>query len=379
MVKSPVMQRFTANRLPFGSAWLVHGEPQMTFRDAAPAKLLEALFVVVLLGLAWNGFVRPAFAEPSLSRDRVAILDAHALAAPVDVEQSAERLAAYLTSITHNDAEKARVIFRWVADRIDYDVNAYLTDQLSVATADSILQSRSSVCDGYATLFQTLADEAGLEAVSITGYAKAYGHANKAVFDKRNHAWNAVRIDGQWRLVDATWGAGAVRNGKYVKALSEIYFLADPDRLAFSHFPEDARWQMQTMPKLDKTSFEALPRLEPGFFHLGIPGKAVWETLHGPGFDGKFARTFDIPYGTITVIQAPLTYHLTPGKAYELDIRADDMEDMAIIHNGRWTHLPRAGGRYHARFSIRGSGEVSIAGKTRGNDRFTTFLQYQVD
>lgn len=332
-----------------------------------------------LLTLLLAAFLNPAAAQSTLSAARLAEIDAHALAADPHTERSPERLAAYLVSIAANDAEKSRAIFRWIADRIDYDVQAYLTDNLSVASAQDVLRSRSSICDGYATLFETLGKLAGLEVASIQGYAKAYGHENKPVFDKRNHAWNAVRIDGQWRLIDPTWGAGAVRDGQYVRQVREVYFLASPDQLAFTHLPEDERWQMQTMPRLSKGEFESLPRMEPAFFDLGISGEAVWKTLQEPSFDRHFVRTFDVPFGVVTVNQAPLHYRLASAVPYDFDIHSEDMEQMAFIQGNEWTYLQKAGTHYRTRFVPARTGELSVAGRKRGSERFTTFLVYHVD
>ena len=41
---------------------------------------------------------------------------------------------------------------------------------------DSVLQSRSSVCAGYANLFNALSKAAGIESVLISGWAKGYGY-----------------------------------------------------------------------------------------------------------------------------------------------------------------------------------------------------------
>jgi uncharacterized protein (TIGR03000 family) len=40
------------------------------------------------------------------------------------------------------------------------------------------------------------------------------------------HAWNAVKLDGEWHLVDATWGAGGIKDKQFVKKFKDYYFLA---------------------------------------------------------------------------------------------------------------------------------------------------------
>jgi transglutaminase/protease-like cytokinesis protein 3 len=36
-------------------------------------------------------------------------------------------------------------------------------------------------------------------------------------FTTTNHAWIAVKLDHTWHLFDATWGAGSVDGGKFIK------------------------------------------------------------------------------------------------------------------------------------------------------------------
>jgi len=56
---------------------------------------------------------------------------------------------------------------------------------------------------------------------------------------------------------------------------------------------------------LSKAQFEALPDVEPAFFHLGITGKDAWQQMNTPGFS-SFVRTYDLPYHLAIVEQAPL-------------------------------------------------------------------------
>jgi transglutaminase/protease-like cytokinesis protein 3 len=44
----------------------------------------------------------------------------------------------------------------------------------------------------------------------LDGFAKGFGYKIGEPLSTPNHAWNAVRIDGNWYLLDATWDAGVV-------------------------------------------------------------------------------------------------------------------------------------------------------------------------
>ena len=198
-------------------------------------------------------------------------IDSHALNAPSSAESTIESLAAYLIKPAKNDREKARAIFRWIAENIDYNVDVFFGASSGSIRSEDVLKSRRSVCYGYSDLFLSLANEAGLEAVMIRGYGKGYGYVPGMIFSgPSNHAWNAVRINDSWYLVDCTWGAGYVSGeGKYVCKLDDHYFMTPPSQFIFCHFPEDARWQLLNQP-LNKEEYENLVYLDADFFNLGL-------------------------------------------------------------------------------------------------------------
>lgn len=198
-------------------------------------------------------------------------IDAHALAAPASAEQSVESLAAYLIEPAANEQEKARAIFRWICQNIDYDLGSYFTGSLSSTNSADVLKSRSSVCSGYSDLFSALAGEAGLEAVEIRGYGKGYSYRPGQRFSgPYNHAWNAVKINGSWRLMDPTWGAGYLgRDGKYHRWFDDHYFMTPPDQFIFDHLPEEEGWQLLDRP-LSQAQFEDLVYVESDLFNLGL-------------------------------------------------------------------------------------------------------------
>jgi transglutaminase/protease-like cytokinesis protein 3 len=91
-----------------------------------------------------------------------AAIDAHALAASPELESSSKSLAAYLAQDLPSDTEKVRAIYRWIGDRINYDVDAFLSGNVVAMSNDEVLKKRMSVCGGFASLFEELATLAGL-------------------------------------------------------------------------------------------------------------------------------------------------------------------------------------------------------------------------
>ncbi len=88
---------------------------------------------------------------------------------------------------------------------------------------------------------------ASIEIKKITGYAKGFHYraGNRIKGTKTNHAWNAVKLKGQWWLCDFTWGAGYVDNDKRFQwNYTEHYFLTDPEEFILDHFPVEEEWQL---------------------------------------------------------------------------------------------------------------------------------------
>jgi hypothetical protein len=198
------------------------------------------------------------------------LIDQHALNAPKPVEQSLESLAAYLIEPAKNDRQKIRAIYRWITDKISYDDEGYFAGEYRDLHSQDVLTERRAVCDGYAGLVKNLGQLAGLEVVNISGYSKGYSYSVHQT-NTINHAWNAVKVDGQWQLLDATWGAGYLDDQKkrFIRRFQEHYFLTPPEQFIYDHFPKAAQWQLLQHP-ISKKDYDNLVYLRPAFFRMGL-------------------------------------------------------------------------------------------------------------
>ena len=177
-----------------------------------------------------------------------------------------DSLAKELTSSYQTDLEKARAIFSWIAQHISYNTGIYnagkryrfvkyvydpydtVSSKSAIEqTAEKVLRKRVAVCDGYAKLFKTLCDYAGLESEVILGYGKCYLEKDEKF--RTNHTWNTVRIDSVWHLLDVTWASGYVTySNEYVPHIDESYFLTPPQQFVLDHYPEDLKWTLLEHP-----------------------------------------------------------------------------------------------------------------------------------
>ncbi|KAL2120414.1 hypothetical protein VTJ04DRAFT_4441 [Mycothermus thermophilus] len=162
-------------------------------------------------------------------------------------------LAHVLCSPFPSATDKARAIFTWCHHNIDYDVDGFFGRRAiscQRSPADTIF-SGSAVCEGYARVYQSIAQRAGLECLVVSGHGKGFGFKDLKESDPipppdiSGHAWNAVRIDGgRWKLIDPCWGAGAVSNDagvgpKYTRRFAPEFFTMPNRKFAWRHHPEN--------------------------------------------------------------------------------------------------------------------------------------------
>lgn len=200
-------------------------------------------------------------------------IDRHALNVPRKKTRSIKHLVPYLIRPARNEREKARAIYRWITENIAYDTKSYFSGRYRNRRVKTpqVLKRRRGVCDAYASLFRDMAEMAGLKVTKISGYAKGFGYEPGSPDSNENHAWNAVRVDGEWLLVDATWGAGVIekKSRRFKKQFREFYFLSMPEEFIFSHFPKEDQWQLLKKPR-SMEEFNNTVLLKPDFFELGL-------------------------------------------------------------------------------------------------------------
>lgn len=93
-----------------------------------------------------------------------------------------------------SDLEKALVLHDYLVVNCEYDKQNYdngTVPQQSYS-AYGALVNRTAVCNGYALAYKYLLNEAGIECYMVSS-------------SSMRHAWNLVKIDGQFYQVDATW------------------------------------------------------------------------------------------------------------------------------------------------------------------------------
>ena len=95
-----------------------------------------------------------------------------------------------------NDFEKEEYINNCIIDNCKYDDAAAETNEIKGNENDAYgaLVDGNAVCEGYARAFQLLCNKANIDCVMVSG-----------TVDNTNHAWNCVKVDGEWYQIDVTW------------------------------------------------------------------------------------------------------------------------------------------------------------------------------
>ena len=200
-----------------------------------------------------------------------------------------------VTKKSETELEKVRAIFVWITDNIKYN-DKFMDDKPRRISADSeeeledafrevskenlqrTLQKKKGVCEDYAQLFQEMCTVAGVESEFVVGHDRQHKSRVGKLPKRNKHAWNAVKIEGKWYLLDVTWASGYVNNGKYKKKFREGYFLVEPDAMIKSHLPKEEKFQFLSTP-ISKEKFSEIPVIHYGYHKFKviehIPQQAV--------------------------------------------------------------------------------------------------------
>ena len=91
--------------------------------------------------------------------------------------------------------EASKILYERLCNHISYQKNTPFCHTVYGALVNGV-----SVCDGYAKAYQYLLQKLGILSHIVTGYSY-----NPATGAGESHAWNLVRINGEYYYTDVTW------------------------------------------------------------------------------------------------------------------------------------------------------------------------------
>jgi len=216
-------------------------------------------FIVWLFVNGMSGF------SQSLPPDRnYTIVDS--LSKTIKYKNDLRGLTSELTEDYTSEFDKARAIFIWITENIAYDykfINKHKKIKPPKCKArqncsakqlvwednylHKVITKQKAICDGYSRLFKRMCGYAGISCSMVDGYTKSEA-TQVSTMGKLNHSWNAIKIDGDYYFIDATWAAGGCdktsngKLGKFKKHFENYYWLTPTYKLSRDHFPKDSVW-----------------------------------------------------------------------------------------------------------------------------------------
>lgn len=166
--------------------------------------------------------------DSALSREDKQVLDA------------AKEVLDQWAGSAESDYDRELAVYAWLTTHVSYDKSHYDRQGAPRSSYEPYgpLLRGTGVCLGYATTFQLLMDMAGVECITVTG----------AAFQSReNHAWNMVRLNGEWYCADSTWDYCGL-DGNFEEHLSFVQDLAQSQHLdgLYSYFNVTSDWMAET-------------------------------------------------------------------------------------------------------------------------------------
>ncbi|MEM6378944.1 MAG: transglutaminase domain-containing protein [Bacteroidota bacterium] len=192
--------------------------------------------LLLILSLIWSIFL--------VGRAQPEIIDID-LKAVTDVTI----LSQQITKSAKTDLEKVTNIYQWLIKNINYDQKAYKNGNRRINRSNAdILKRKKAICWGYASLFKAMCEAVNIPCEVISGYGKTtIGQVPD--LESPNHAWNAVKIDSNWRLLDATWDSGTIGNmSLFEQKFGYTYFLPPANYFIVNHLPANPDWQLLDCP-----------------------------------------------------------------------------------------------------------------------------------
>ncbi len=201
---------------------------------------------------------------------------------PSSNKKSTNALGNYFAGEFSDEPSRAFAISYWICNAIDYDFKGQIERRIEAYTPEMVLKTKEALCGEYAALFTAICDEANLQSVVVDGYTRPFDFLPNDTLFRAEHSWSAVKVNGQWQLIDLTYAAGRIitpdatnqsndslinnlpyhSKANFEKKFNPQWIFTAPDFLIFSHYPILPEFQLLKIPlpldsfRLGKTAVE---------------------------------------------------------------------------------------------------------------------------
>lgn len=209
-----------------------------------------------------------------------------------------------LTFALTKDLEDEEMIYRAIVKWISLNVEYKITDS---EDGNEVIKRGVAKCAGYSLLVHEMCFHAGLQSRIVSGASRPGPSAVGKNLDFNSHAWNAVRINGEWFLSDVTWvtSSSDIVTGDYTYGFSEEYFLQTPEEsIKMGHYPEDPNL-MFLDEEYPARKFKKEPRCYKDYL---MNGKEILDQEEVKGVVGRNLKIEIVKSDTVDYSEFRITY-----------------------------------------------------------------------
>lgn len=147
----------------------------------------------------------------------------------------------YVCRPYRSDVQRLRAIFTWIAEIICWEEDFEGDTKIDTRR---VIQQKRACAEEYAVLTMEMCGAVGLHCEVVRGYLKTPGEIPETnMLPRPNHWWNAVVIDGEWRMMDCCIGSPSNPKRALYSSVGGgsadfWYFLTCPSELCWTHMPE---------------------------------------------------------------------------------------------------------------------------------------------
>lgn len=156
-----------------------------------------------------------------------------------------QKVAEILSTVNPNemtDYEKVKFVNDYIVKNTVYSTGTVSSPH----SAFAIVNEGKGVCQGYALLALKMLKGLGVETKYVTGEVKTGGHA-----------WNLVKVNGQWYHLDTTWNDPVPDRPNTV---SYKYFLINDVKMQKDHI-----WKQGDYPKATSAKYDFMTQIDQGY------------------------------------------------------------------------------------------------------------------
>lgn len=163
-------------------------------------------------------------------------------------EQMVEGITASIVSTMRpeemTDFEKVKFVNDYIVKNTEYSEESVASSHSAYAVA----HEGKGVCQGYALFAQKLLQALGMESMYVVGEVYTGGHA-----------WNLVKVEGEWYHLDTTWNDPVPDRGTGVRY---DYFLLNDRDMRVDH-----SWEATDYPKAESSTYSYMHAVQDSYEH----------------------------------------------------------------------------------------------------------------